>query len=202
MTEPKLTKQHTKGRPRSKTFLRIDLDNAYARLGVSPLASSDEIAQRIADLRGKAAKRAKAKAARAFGEDEEEINRLDRIDDEIGKPRARKKYDEDHPQNILLTVQPSPAEQSWQRYRKAGLISEWLADVLGEDAFVPSLHCLQMWSPKGLNEELRQFLSSFTRDGHSLTEAVEQTAYAGDDALGLRVSPDDLERLIKEKEDV
>lgn len=202
MTEPKVKKPPSKGRPRSKAFLRINLDNAYARLGVSPLASSDKISSRIAELRGKAIKRAKAKAARSAGEEEEEIYRLDHIHNEIGTPKARKKYDEDHPQNILLTVQPSAAEQSWLRYRKAGLMSEWLADELGQDAFLPSLRCLQLWSPGGLDEKLLLFLSQFTQDENAHTEAVGQSAQSDEEGPGLRVSPDDLERLKKEKDDV
>jgi hypothetical protein len=202
MTEPKFTKAHSKSRPRSKAFLSIDRKNAYARLGVSPLSSADEIAQRIADLRGKAVRRAKAKTERSVGEEEEEIYRLDNIHNEIGTPKGRKKYDEEHPQNILLTVQPSPAEQSWLRYRKSGLISEWLSEELGQDAFVPSLGCLQLWSPGGLPEQLLLFLSEFTLDEHSHTEAVEQSAHAGEEGPRLRVSPDELEHLIKEKEDV
>ena len=52
-------------RPRPKTRLAIDPDNAYAKLGISPLASIDEIKKLLSDKRGKAmaARRAKGQAA-------------------------------------------------------------------------------------------------------------------------------------------
>jgi hypothetical protein len=177
-------------------------DNAYARLGVSPLASTEEIAARIAELRGKAMKLAKAKAVRSVGTEEEEIFRLDRIDEEIGKPAARKKYDEKHPQNVLLTVQPSQAEQTWLPYRKAGLVSEWLYEELERDAFVPSLRCLELWAPGGLDEQLVAILSRFVSDKASDDGAVTQPPMPADEGLPSRVLSFDLERLLKEKEDV
>lgn len=198
MAESSFTKPYSKSRPRSKAFLRIDLNNAYARLGVSPLAPPEEIASRLADLRGKAIRKLKAKATRSIGEDDEAVYRLDLIDEEIGKPKARKKYDENHPQNILLTVQPSPAERAWLGYRKAGLISEWLLDDLGQDAFLPCLRCLQLWSPNGLDNHLLLFLAQFTTEGIPTAAAAQQSAFLAEEDHGLRVSPDDLERLTKE----
>jgi len=202
MAESKSTQSAFKSRPRSKSFLTVDRENAYLRLGVSPLASTDEIAARISERRSKAMKQAKAKAVRGVGKEEEEIFDLDRIDEEIGKPAARKKYDEKHPQNVLLTVQPSPAEQAWLPYRKAGLVSEWLCEELGQDAFVPSLHCLGLWSPGGLNEQFGAFLTRFIREESPDTGAVKHASAAGDEGLLPRVSPSDLERLLKENEDV
>jgi hypothetical protein len=157
MAEPKGAKTNTKKRPRSKRFLSMSQDNAYARLGVSPLASTDEIATLISKRRGEAMKRAKAQAQRG-GEAQEEILFLDRIHEEIGKPAARKNYDEKHPQNVLLTVQPSQAEQAWLPHRRAGLISEWLREELGEGEFVPSPNCLTLWAPGGLDEQLAAIL--------------------------------------------
>ncbi|HXU32561.1 MAG TPA: hypothetical protein VN851_18495 [Thermoanaerobaculia bacterium] len=185
----------TRNRPRAKVFLRIDLENAYARLGVSPLASAEEIAARITELRGKAMKVARAKAQRTFGDVEEEIHRLDQIHDDIGDENKRRIYDEQHPQNILLTVQPSLAEQVWQRHRKAASISEWLCENLSEDAFLPSLRCLRLWNPNGLAGELLSVLSSFT-DGEPIA-AVEDNAHPMDEPA-IPVSPDDLERLSEE----
>ena len=43
----------TSGRPRPKTRLAIDTENAYAKLGASPLASIDEIKKILSDKRGK-----------------------------------------------------------------------------------------------------------------------------------------------------
>jgi hypothetical protein len=148
-------------RPRPKGFLRLDLDNAYARLGVSPLASTEEIADRISELRGKANKTAKAAvdpATKAAAEDE--ILRLDNISDEIGSPRQRERYDENFPQNILLTVQSSSSEQMWLRHRRAGLISEWLRQGLEPDAFLPAVDCLALWAPAGLSPHFLALLAA------------------------------------------
>lgn len=182
-------------RPRSKRFLKASQDNSYAHLGVSPLASTEEIAALIAKLRGEAMRRIK----RGAGE-EEEVLRLDRIHEEIGKPAARKKYDEEHPQNVLLTVQPSQAEQTWLPYRRSGLVSEWLYEELREDEFVPTPRCLGLWAPGGLDEQLVAALARFGVENAGGGDAPAQPPPPGEGAP--RVLPSDLERLLKEKEDV
>jgi hypothetical protein len=194
MTEPKINKSVSKRRPRSKDFISIDTDNAYARLGVSPLESTDKIASLVDDLRGKAMKIAKARTERSI-EDEQEIQRLDLISKDIGKPDGRKKYDEEHPQNIMLTLQPSPTEQSWLRHRLDGLISEWLLEELGQDAVLPSFRCLKFWSPQKLDDNLLAFLARFTNAG-SPDDTQSESLYSGEEDSGLPILPDDLKHLI------
>ena len=63
-------------RPRPKTRLAIDPDNAYAKLGVSPLASVDEIKKLLSDKRGKAMAARRAKGQSATGDEEAEIIEL------------------------------------------------------------------------------------------------------------------------------
>lgn len=179
--------------PHPKSYLRIDPDNAYKRLGVSPLISTDEIATRISDLRGKAAKSAKAKG---HGEAEiREIERLDKIAKEIGDDKERVKYDEAHPVNVLLTVQPSRSEKTWSRYLRAGVASEWLCEVLGDDAFIPSLRCVTFWAPSGLDPNLKAFLLAFDSAEAGLdSPAYEQaTVSSVEETVPLRAS--ELERL-------
>jgi hypothetical protein len=200
MAESKGAKPGQKKRPRSKRFLSMSQDNSYAHLGVSPLASTEEIAALITKLRGEAMRRIK----RGIGS-EEEVLRLDRIHEEIGIPAARKKYDEKHPQNVLLTVQPSQAEQTWLPHRRSGLISEWLYEELGEDEFIPTPRCLGLWNPGGLDEQLVALLARFGAEnaeggGAGASPQQQQQPPPGDGSQ--RVLPSDLERLLKEEEDV
>jgi hypothetical protein len=179
-------------RPRSKTFLQINLDNPYGRLGVSPLAPTSAIASRISELRGKAIKRVKAKAARSANDaDEEQAHWLDHIAEQIGDPKKRKIYDERFPQNILLTVQPSLTEQAWSRHRRAGLISEWLCELLGQDAVLPAPGCLRLWAPNGLDAVIDQALAEFTAAGPAAPAPVVEEAGAP--------SIEDFDSLIKDK---
>lgn len=194
MTESKINKSVSKRRPRSKDFLSIDTENAYTRLGVSPLESTEKIASLIADLRGKTMKMAKARVERSI-EDEQEIQRLDNIHNNIGKPEGRKRYDEEHPQNIMLTLQPSSLEQSWLKHRLDGLISEWLLEELGQDDVVPSFRCLKFWSPQSLEDDLLEFLAQFTYI-ESADARQTEASYSGEEVSGLPVLPEDLERLI------
>ena len=182
----------TGGRPRSKALLSISLENAYAQLGVSPLASTDEIAERISDLLSQARKRVRAKASKAANDpDEAEILRLQKVDREIGEAKRRAAYDEQYPQNILLTVQPSLTEQSWQRHRRAGLVSEWLHDSLGETALVPSPRCLSYWAPAGVDPAVLEFLEKYAESA-SPAPAAGTPATESDRP---QVSIADLERL-------
>lgn len=186
-------------RPRPKGFLRLDLDNAYARLGVSPLTSADDIADRIADLRGKANRAAKAAADPAAKQAaEEEIHRLDKIFEDIGAPLQRERYDERFPQNILLTVQPGAAEQAWRKHRRAGLISEWLREGLAQeglpqeglaqDAFLPSPGCLRLWAPAGLSPLLRETLAAVRETPpHPASGQADTAALASFEQINLTV---------------
>ena len=185
------------GRPRSKSFLRLSLDNPYAELGVSPLATTEEIANRISELRAKAMRRSRATASRSTDdENEKEVLRLDKINDEIGDAKKRSRYDELFPQNILLTVQQSPAEQAWLRHRKAGLITEWLYDVLGEDAFLPTPRCVRLWAPSEVEPQVMDLLAPFAAE-----EPTAPSASTRRPAEGAVSTPsvDDLERIIKEE---
>jgi hypothetical protein len=194
-------KTQATSRPRAKSFLQVDPQNAYQRLKVSPLATTEEIADHISSLRGKAMRDARNKTQRGLGDAEEEILRLQQIEEEIGKSDARERYDEQHPQNVLLTVQPSLAEQAWLRHRQAGLISEWICDELAPEDFVPSLRCLKLWTPSGLDEQLLALLSQFVHHEGSLVERVDQTVTVADDAPPALL-PSDLVRLLKEETDV
>ncbi len=181
--EPALPAGH---RPRPKGFLRLDLSNAYTRLGVSPLTSTEDIADKISELRGKANKAAKA-AVNAAAKDaaEEEILRLDKISEEIGSAKQRERYDESFPQNILLTVQPSSSEQTWLRHRRAGLISEWLREKLEQDAFLPAPNCMRLWAPAGLNPLLLELLTASQSAGPEIAAGGDGFAAppAGEDSL-------------------
>lgn len=198
MLDDRGAKPHFGNRPRAKAFLRISLENAYAQLGVSPLASTEEISNRISALLAEARRKVRAKASKSPDDpDEKEILRLQKIDEAIGDPKKRKLYDEKYPQNILLTVQPSAAEHVWLRHRKAGLISEWVYDMLGEAAFCPTPSCLRLWAPSGVDQLLLDFLAEHLRaemasgNASAGTRPVEESAMA-------HLSVDDLERLTKE----
>lgn len=154
---------HAGSRPRSRMFLSLDLKNAYARLGMSPLASDKDIADKIGKLRSAAVKRLKAKGNATIDDpDQQETFRLDKIEEEIGNGQKRNAYDERFPQNILLTVQPSPTEQAWARHRRAGLISLWVQGALADDALCPTPANLRLWSPGGVEAELLDFLSGYS----------------------------------------
>jgi hypothetical protein len=197
MAEDSPSKPRGGGRPRSKAFLRISLENAYEDLGVSPLTSNDEIAARIGALLAEAKRKVRAKATKSVDDpDEREILRLQKIDEEIGDPKRRKIYDEKYPQNILLTVQPSLAEQAWLRHRKAGLVSEWVYEMLGEAAFAPTPHCLSLWAPSGVERPILDFLAE-----HSPTDMAPQAPAVPlpiEQQTARNLDVEDLDRLTKE----
>jgi len=166
MPEPARASTRQSTRPRAKGFLRLDLQNAYAQIQVSPLVADEEISAAIAKRRGEANRRARARGDR--GEDLDEILQLDRIFELIGDPKKRKAYDEANPQNSLLTVQPSLTEQAFAKHRRAAQISEWLRTELGATEILPSPSCQKLWAPSGLARELEAFLKAFV----SQTEAV------------------------------
>ena len=81
-----MTDTSSGGRPRAKTMVRLDLYNAYARLGVSPLLSTDEIKEVINRKRKEVMRQRRTRGEQQFGEEEAEMTRLQAIEDEIGTP--------------------------------------------------------------------------------------------------------------------
>lgn len=151
----------TPQRPRPKTRLAIDLENAYARLGSSPLASIDEIKKLLSDKRGKAMAVRRAKGQGATGDDEAEIMELQAIEKLIGAPATREAYDREHPQNALLTVQPAPRDRAFEPARIASLVTTWLVDELGPDAMLLHPDAYWLWLPGGLDPDLAAQLQPF-----------------------------------------
>ncbi|MEO8700004.1 MAG: hypothetical protein ABI867_08165 [Kofleriaceae bacterium] len=150
-------------RPRPKTRLSIDIENAYARLGASPLATTDEIKKLLSEKRGKAMAARRAKGQGAFGEEEQEIIELQAIEKQIGDPRARARYDHEHPQNALLTVQPAPRDRSLEPAGITGLATAWLLDELGAEALLLHPDAYWLWLPSGIDPELVAQLAPYTR---------------------------------------
>jgi hypothetical protein len=142
-------------------MIRLDPYNAYARLGVSPLLSTDEIKAAVLRKRKELMHRRRARTQQQFGEEEAEITALQMIEDEIGSPRARALYDQAHPQNELLTVQPSPLDRWLEPKARAALVTAWLVEELGRDAQLPSPESLSLWAPRGLGPDMEAFLAEF-----------------------------------------
>ena len=120
------------GRPRSKAMVRVDLENAYAKLGVSPLMTTEEIKRVAEQKRRELMRRRRTKSHQQFGAEEDEMTALQAIEDQIGTARAREKYDQANPQNELLTVQPAPHDRWLDPRRRDGLITAWLVEELGQ----------------------------------------------------------------------
>jgi hypothetical protein len=152
-------------RPRPTTRLAIDPENAYARLGASPLASIDEIKKLLSDKRGKAMGARRAKGQAAAGDDEAEIIELQAIEKQIGASAVREAYDREHPQNALLTVQPAPRDRAFEPARIASLVTTWLADELGPEAMLLHPDAYWLWMPGGLDAELTTQLQPFAASG-------------------------------------
>lgn len=151
-------------RPRPRARVLIDPSNAYARLGVSPLETTEGIKALILKKRNEVVARRNFRADQQFGKEEQEIGELDRIEKEIGTPRARAAYDLEHPQNELLTVQPSRSSLL-RGGNRASLVSAWLASELGREAFVPSPDCLSLWAPGGVDAALLRAVEAFAEEG-------------------------------------
>jgi hypothetical protein len=157
-------------RPRSKTMVRLDLYNAYARLGVSPLMPTDGIKEVINHKRREVMRQRRSRGEQQFGEEEAEMTRLQAIEDEIGSPKARAQYDRLNPQNALLTIQPSPGDIWLDPKHRASLATAWLVEELGREAPLPSPESLSLWASKGLDPDLVDFLTAFVMgDGHGAT---------------------------------
>lgn len=149
------------GRPRARTLVQLDLDNAYAQLGVSPLARTAEIKQLLNERRRKATSARRSRTIQEYGEVEDEVERLDRLAREIGKARKRARYDEAHPQNRLLTVQPDPRNRWVDRRVRADLITAWLVEELGAETLLPTPDSMALWAPRGVDDRIHDFLTRF-----------------------------------------
>ena len=150
------------GRPRPKTRLAIDTENAYAKLGASPLSSIDEIKKILSDKRGKAMAARRAKGQSASGDDEAEIIELQAIEKQIGSALSREAYDREHPQNALLTVQPAPRDRAFDPAKIASLVTAWLVDELGAETMLLHPDAYWLWLPSGLDSELAAQLAPFS----------------------------------------
>lgn len=195
MPEPARASTRQGTRPRAKGFLRLDLQNAYAQIQVSPLVGDEEISAAIAKRRGEANRRARARGDR--GEDLEEVLQLDRIFELIGDPKKRKAYDEANPQNSLLTVQPSLTEQAFAKHRRAAQISEWLRMELGDAEILPSPSCQKLWAPSGLARELEAFLETFVSQPEAVPSESRETPAA--DQAAAPLSLEVLETILNQK---
>ena len=151
----------TPQRPRPKTRLAIDPENAYARLGSSPLASIDEIKKVLSDKRGKAMAARRAKGQAAAGDEEAEIIELQASEKEIGSPAARAAHDREHPQNALLTVQPASRDKAFEPAKIASLVTSWLVEELGPESMLLHPDAYWLWIPGGLDPDLAQQLQPF-----------------------------------------
>jgi hypothetical protein len=148
-------------RPRPKTRLAIDPDNAYARLGASPLSSIDDIKKLLSEKRGKAMAARRAKGQAATGDEEAEIIALQDIEKQIGSPQTRAAYDREHPQNALLTVQPAARDRAFEPAKLASLVTSWLIEELGPESLLLHPDAYWLWLPGGLDPELATQLQPF-----------------------------------------
>ena len=146
-------------------MIQLDPDNAYARLGVSPLLPTAEIKEVINRKRKEVSRRRRGRADQQFGEEDAEMTHLQAIEDEIGTPRARARYDRLNPQNALLTVQPGPGDSLLDPGSRAGLATAWLVEQLGRESPLPTAESLALWAPRGLDPELVAFLAAFASIG-------------------------------------
>ena len=149
-------------RPRPKTRLAIDPENAYAKLGASPLASTDDIKKQLSDKRGKLMAARRAKGQGAAGNEEAEIIELQAIEKQIGTPAAREAYDREHPQNALLTVQPAPRDRAFEPAKLASLVTSFLIEELGPEAMLLHPDAYWLWLPGGIDPDLEKQLAPFT----------------------------------------
>jgi len=149
-------------RPRARGKLVVDPNNAYARLGVSPLSTTDEIKTFVLAKRSKAQQSKRSRGDDDFGAAEAEMTRLQEIEEEIGTPRARVKYDAKHPQNELLTVQPARADRRFELRERANLAGAWLVEELGADGVFPSPESIPLWSPD-IDADLDAVLKRFSK---------------------------------------
>lgn len=161
-------------RPRAKTMVQLDPDNAYARLGVSPLLPTAEIKEIINRKRKEVMRRRRTRGEQMFGEEEAEMTRLQAIEDEIGTPKARARYDRLNPQNALLTVQPGPDDAILDPGSRGGLATAWIVEELGREGSLPTPESLAFWAPRGLDPDLVAFLAAFATAGPEAPPGLDE----------------------------
>jgi hypothetical protein len=189
-----MTEANGGGRPRAKTMVGLDVHNAYARLGVSPLLPTDEIKEIINRKRKELVRRRRTRADQQFGAEEAEMTSLQAIEDEIGTPKARARYDRVNPQNLLLTVQPAPGDAGLDPGYRSGLVTAWLVEELGRESRIPSAEALSLWAPHGLGPEIIEFLAGFAGGDRAVAAgqvdeaAVPEVAELG--RFGLDLEPE------------
>lgn len=132
-------------RPQPKSFVQVDLNNAYARLGVSPLATDKEIKQLYNEKDAKLRGQLRDKANQQFSSIEQQITELQEIEALIGSPKARARYDQEHPYNESLTVQPLPGDRFDDPIHRANLATEWLVEQLGRTALLHTPESAAIW---------------------------------------------------------
>jgi len=151
-------------RPRPKARIQPDLDNPYARLGVSPLASIDEIKQVAANRRGELINRRRRQGADGARDLEQQIIEIQDIEKQIATPGVRAAYDREHPQSTLLTVQAGPRDRGFGPANAASLVTAWLAEQLGTEEQLVHPDALWLWLPAGLDPVLAEVLARFQLD--------------------------------------
>ena len=134
-------------RPRSSHLVGIDPNNLYAEIGVSPLATTEEIQQVIKGRRTKVNRDIQAmEGGEAKERLQQELARLNEVKTRLENAKNRAEYDRKNPQNVLLTVQVGPADSVSHPTRLGPLVSAWLADEL-PDAWLPTANTLAVWLP-------------------------------------------------------
>ncbi len=151
-------------RPRPKARIVLDLDNPYARLGVSPLAGIDEIKTVASDQRGRWMAKLRSEGAAGSPEIEAKIIEIQDIEEQIGSPAGRAAYDREHPQNVLLTVQQGVRDRGFGPAGAAALITAWLAEELGPEARLVHPDALWLWLPTGGDPGVMDELARFRRE--------------------------------------
>lgn len=146
-------------RPRPLSPLTVDLDNAYARAGVSPTLSTEEISRRLREKHRKL----QAEAKRSGGDEAltAQLSDLSALIDQIGDPRRRAAYDAAHPENELLTVQAPRRDALAGPAERAAFVSTWLLEEAAEGELVPHPRCLALWCPAEPIGELSALLKDF-----------------------------------------
>lgn len=151
-------------RPRPKARIQIDVHNPYAELGVSPLASLDEIKRVAGERRAQLMNRRKTEGPSVAAEIEARIMSVQAISKTIGSRDARAAYDREHPQSTLLTVQAGSRDRALDPAGATALITAWLAEELGADARLVHPDALWLWLPAGLDPALARELARFSLD--------------------------------------
>lgn len=148
-------------RPRPKARLVLDVDNPYARLGVSPLAGIDEIKRVASERRGQWMAKRRREGQVGTEDTEAKIIEIQDIEKQIGTTEARGAYDREHPQNVLLTVQPGPRDRGFGPIGASTLVTAWLAEELGPDALLIHPDALWLWLPTIVDPALARVLERF-----------------------------------------